>query len=510
MRRNAMPVELDTTPLWLEASLPPFGRLDRNLDVDVLIVGGGITGLTAAYLLTLAGKRVALVERDQLARVDSGHTTAHLTMVTDSPMSDLVDRFGRDHATAVWDAGLAAIVQIDQARRRERIDCDFAWVPGYLHGGSGRDAPRGDDFFRREAALAEELGFDASFVDDVPIAGGPGVQFAGQARFHPVKYFAGLATAIVRHGGQIFERSAAEEFSADRRVRVNGHTVRYGDVVLATHTPLQGNDGTVSALLFQTKIALYTSYVVAAEVAKGRAPDVLLWDTDDPYRYYRIEPHAGRDLVIYGGEDHKTGQADDPAARFRPLERAVSALFPGAAIARRWSGQVVETPDGLPYIGRSADHQFVATGYSGNGMTFGTLGGMMAADFVLGLRNPWRDLFSPDRTVIRGMWDYIKENVDYPYYLVRDRFAGAESRTLRGIPRGEGRVVELNGRKVAAFRSEEGELCACSAVCTHLSCIVDWNDAEKTWDCPCHGSRFSPDGAVISGPAEAPLEAMKR
>jgi Rieske Fe-S protein len=209
--------------------------------------------------------------------------------------------------------------------------------------------------------------------------------------------------------------------------------------------------------------------------------------------------------VIFGGEDHKTGQATDTPACYAALEASLTRLVPDIEVTHRWSGQVIETNDGLPYIGETSAHQFAATGFSGNGMTFGTLAGMMARDAALGRSNPWRDLFDIDRKTLRGgTWDYLKENKDYLYYLVRDRFAASE-KSLRAVPRGEGRLVELNGEQVAAYRDPKGVVTLRSAVCTHMGCHVAWNGAERTWDCPCHGSRFKPDGDVLAGPAESPL-----
>jgi len=508
-----MTVHTGTQPFWIEsAHLPSYPKLTRDESVDVVIVGGGITGLTAAYLLTLDGKSVAVLERERCAQIDTGHTSAHLTMVTDDRLTDLVAHFGRDHAQAVCDAGLAAIAQIDTIVRELQIECDFAWVPGYVHAPIGTDA-RGSSSkaFQDEALLASELGFDAEFVDDVPFVGGPGVRFADQARFHPRKYLAAVARAITDRGGMIFERSSADEFG-DRPVSVtsNGHTITCGSIVLATHTPLVGIAGIVGATLFQTKLALYTSYVVAARVDKGRVPDALFWDTGDPYHYLRLEPQRTHDLVIFGGEDHKTGQASDTTACYERLERTLSSIVGDVDVTHRWSGQVVETPDGLPYIGETATNQFAGTGYSGNGMTFGTLTAMMAADRIAGRANPWSELFDPSRKKVRGgAWDYIKENTDYPYYLIRDRFAGAEGKTTRAVPRGAGKVIELKGQNVAVYRDDRGRVTKRSAVCTHMGCLVQWNDAERTWDCPCHGSRFEPDGSVIAGPAESPLKKME-
>jgi glycine/D-amino acid oxidase-like deaminating enzyme/nitrite reductase/ring-hydroxylating ferredoxin subunit len=503
-----MKLHTDTLPYWIDsASLPMFPKLDRDDAVDVVIVGGGITGLTAAYLLSLEGRRVALLERERCGQIDTGHTTAHLSMVTDQGLTDLVKRFGRDHAQAAWDAGLAAIAQIDASIGELDIDCDFAWVPGYVHAPIAQAAGESATAFQEEASLAAELGFDAAFVENVPFVGGPGVQFNDQARFHPRKYLAGLARGIADRGGMIFEHSAADQFS-DRplSVKANGHTLTCGSIVLATHTPLVGNAGMIGATLFQTKLALYTSYVIGARVEKGRVPDALFWDTAHPYHYLRVEPHRDYDMVIFGGEDHKTGQAPDTNDCFDRLERTLVSMMGDVDITHRWSGQVIETPDGLPYIGETAERQFAGTGYSGNGMTFGTLAGMMAADRIAGRSNPWSELFDPGRKkVLGGLWDYIRENKDYPYYLVRDRFAGTEGKSLRTVKRGSGKVLDLNGSAVAVYRNARGETKQRSAVCTHMGCLVGWNEAERTWDCPCHGSRFKPDGAVIAGPAESPL-----
>jgi glycine/D-amino acid oxidase-like deaminating enzyme/nitrite reductase/ring-hydroxylating ferredoxin subunit len=502
----------EPTSYWTStATFPRHPPLDQDGHADVVIVGGGITGLTAAYLLAGAGKQVVVLERGRCALGDTGCTSAHLTMITDTRLPELVSGFGESHAQAVWDAGLAAISQIDEIVRANALDADFAWVDGYLHAAAGDDRAVEAESLQNDESLARELGFDVEFVAETPLVGGPGLLVANQARIHPRKYLAGVARAIAAAGGRIHEHSAASEFTeSPRAVKANGCTVTCDDLVIATHNPLAGLASTTGTDLFQTKLALYTSYVVAGRVRKGVVPDALWWDTADPYHYLRVDPHREFDLVIFGGEDHKTGQESDTDACYRRLQQKLAAIVPGVEFAERWSGQVIETPDGLPYIGPTAEHQYAATGFAGNGLTLGTLSGMMMADAILNRSNPWAELFDTSRKVLRrGLWEYIKENADYPYYKIRDRFAGAETRSLRRVRRGEGRIVERNGEKVAAYRDLNGAVTLRSASCTHMGCIVGWNHAERTWDCPCHGSRFKPKGQVISGPAQSPLDEVR-
>jgi glycine/D-amino acid oxidase-like deaminating enzyme/nitrite reductase/ring-hydroxylating ferredoxin subunit len=503
---NKVSAEIDTTPFWSAVKTPKLERLDHNQHVDAVVVGGGITGLTAGYLLATSGKSVIVLERNRIGDIDTGHTTAHVTYVTDTTLTELVSRHGRQHAQAVWDAELAAMVQIESIVRAAAIDCGFDWVDGYLH--QTRDATTGHVVdLGQEATLAGELGFDAEFVQAVPFFGVPGVRFGSQARVHPRRYLAGLVGGIQKAGGEVYERSEASDFCPNPlSVTVDGHILTCDDIIVATHDPIVGVSSMTNATLLQTKLALYSSYVVAGRVPCGRIPDALFWDTSDPYHYLRINPGETHDVVIYGGEDHKTGQVSDTSACYERLTEGLQALVPGIEITHRWSGQVIETPDGLPYIGPTADHQYAATGFSGNGMTFGTLAAIMMSDAILGRRNPWVDLFAIDRAALRhGLWDYLKENADYPYYQLRDRFAGVEGRSLRAVRRGQGKIIDWNGKTVAAYRDEHGATTIRSATCTHMGCLVAWNGAERTWDCPCHGSRFKPNGDVISGPAETPL-----
>lgn len=450
---------------------------------------------------------VALVERGRIGHVDTGHTTAHLTAVTDTRLSELVDQFGRDHARAVWDAGAAAIDQIEANVEREKVDCEFTRVPGYLHAPIEGDGKIDTAKFQVDARLADEFGFDAAYLSEVPFMGRPGVRFSNQAKFHPIKYLGALAQTIGGDNSYLFEESEAKEFdSKKRRARVNGHWINYGLLVLTTHNPLMGESGLVSSTLFQTKLALYTSYVVGARLPSGTIPAASFWDTADPYFYLRVDRGRDFDYAIFGGEDHKTGQVTDTEERYQTLETTLRKIAPSAQVDHRWSGQVIETNDGLPFIGESEPGQFIATGFAGNGMTFGTLAAMMASDWAGERKNPWMELFAPSRRKLKGgVWDYIKENADYPYYLLKTRLAGVEGQSLDAVKAGEGKILKLNGKKMAVYRDGTGKITKRSAICTHMGCVVRWNAAETTWDCPCHGSRFQTDGSVVAGPAEAPL-----
>ena len=502
---------MDTTPFWAtNVEAPRFPRLTADLAVDVLVIGGGITGMTAAYLLARAGRRVALIERERIGSGQTGHTTAHVTCVTDTRLGELVRKFGRNHAQATWDAGLFAMKQIAEHVQEDGIDCELRHIPGYLVSAPEADPEKERDQLREEAALASELGFDALYVDSAPVLHRPAIRFANQLKFHPLKYLTGLAQRVSNSGGQIFEETAAGDFSdSTRSVRANGCTISFEQVFLATHVPLQGETGTAAATLLQTKLAAYSTYAIGARLPSGALPEALFWDTADPYRYLRVDHREGHDYAVLGCKDHKTGQETDSVERFAELEKVMRAICAESVVNHRWSGQVIEPTDGLPYIGETAEGQFVATGFAGNGMTFGTVAAFMVRDAILGLSNPWRDLFSVDRKKLSALWDYLTENKDFPYYLVKQRLSSAEAASVDEVPREHGKIVRLDGKKVAVYRDAAGRVTKRSAICTHMGCIVAWNPAEKTWDCPCHGSRFHSTGEVLAGPAEEGLEAVE-
>jgi glycine/D-amino acid oxidase-like deaminating enzyme/nitrite reductase/ring-hydroxylating ferredoxin subunit len=484
---------------WQADVVPPsFPKPTGDVHVDVLVVGGGITGITTARLLKNAGCRVVVADLRRIGGGETAHTTAHVTYVTDSRLHELVRDVGEAAAAGFWNAGEVAMQTIRELA--EGSDCGLREVPGYLF--AAEEAHR--ESLVHDAGLAAKLGYDARFLDAVPLFGRPGVQFANQLEFHPLRYLHALARELPGDGCHVLEETDGTRLDAEKRqLPFDGGVVHYDILVTATHVPIQGHRGMLSATLFQTKLASYSTYAIEARIPPHA--EALYWDTADPYLYLRIDQLDEGTRAILGGEDHKTGQEEDTESRYERLEKTLRQIFPDAAPLRRWSGQVVETPDGLPYIGRTEERQYLATGFAGNGMTLGAFSATLIADLILDRRNPWADLFDPHRKKLAGAWSYVSENKDFPLHLVKDRLAPAR-KSPADLGPGEAAIVKIDGRRCAAHRNAEGRCTIVSATCPHMGCIVHWNAAEETWDCPCHGSRFTAEGDVIAGPAETGLE----
>ena len=500
--------------LWRAHEPPPFPSQPLPREIDVAIVGAGITGLTAALLLKRSGKTVAVFDRERVGAGESGNTSAHLTMITDERISTLAERFGEGGAARAWQAGAVALDLIESNAAERNIACGFRRVPGFLCAPFvGPDDPAAAKALREDAALAERLGFDVSFHERGPVTGRPALRASDQAIFHPLDYLTGLAQAV--DGSGCYVRDAAEvgEIIADPlAVIVDGENIACRDLVIATHVPKVGIQNLAGATLFQTKLYPYSSYILGARIDEDMLNPGLYNDVSNPYYFLRVHDTAAGRYAIFGGEDHKTGQHDDAESCYARLTEKLLEVLPTAKIERRWSGQVIETDDGLPFIGEVAPHQYVATGYAGNGLTFGTIAGAMMHDAVLGHENPWKELFDPHRkaTSLGAVKRLVAENLDYPRYYIFDRLRQRKDKSgVQNVPRGSGKVITLDGQRVAVHRRENGDVVKVSAVCTHMGCLVRWNDAEHTWDCPCHGSRFTPEGLVVGGPAEAPLEKIE-
>jgi glycine/D-amino acid oxidase-like deaminating enzyme/nitrite reductase/ring-hydroxylating ferredoxin subunit len=500
-----------STSVWMAtADTPREGRLAEDLHVDVCVVGAGIAGMTTAYLLAQEGKRVVVLDDGVIGGGETCRTTAHIVNALDDRYFELEDLFGAEGARLAAQSHTAVIEKVAEIVGRENIDCDFSRLDGYLFVPAGDDPKILDD----ELAAAHRCGLtDLEIVERPPglsFDTGRALRFPRQAQFHVLKYLDGLARALKRDGGRVFTQTHAAKIEGvdDENARVetsDGKVVTARAVVVATNTPI--ND------LFEihTKQAAYRTYVIGARVPKGSVPKILLWDTPDPYHYVRIQEGSGGksayDVLIVGGEDHKTGQEDNAEDRYSRLEAWTRERFPSVeGVEFRWSGQVMEPVDGLAFIGRNPLDKksvFIATGDSGNGMTHGTIAGVLLTDLIMGRENSWAELYDPARKTktLSTLKDFAKENLNVAAQYT-DLATPGDVDSADEIKRGDGSIIRRGLTKVAAYRDDEGTLYEHSAICTHLGCVVNWNSSEKTWDCPCHGSRFDcRDGHVVNGPA---------
>ncbi|MBL8792731.1 MAG: FAD-dependent oxidoreductase [Planctomycetia bacterium] len=505
-----------TTSCWMDLPLPWQGTpLTADARADVCIVGAGIAGLTTAYLLTEAGKSVIVLDAGDIAAGQTQRTTAHLSNAIDDRFQEIERIHGAESAALAAQSHMAAIDLIETIVHQEAIDCAFERVDGYLFPGQGHDRK----FLEQELAACRRAGLNDVELTERPLgalSGLPCLRFPRQGQFHPLRYLLGLCQAIRQRGGQIHTHSPVEEVTGGEQASVRtrgGPVVRCSAIVVATNSPI--ND----LVAIHTKQAAYRTYAIAAQVPRGSVPHALWWDTEDPYHYIRVQQFASPltgngtteayDLLIIGGEDHKTGQDSQYADHFAALENWGRERFPPMGqIAYSWSGQVMETIDGLAFIGRNPldnDNVFVATGDSGMGLTHGTIAGFLLGELIQGRDHPWAKLYDPARKPLSALRDFARENANVAWQYT-DWLSGGDVKSVDAIPPGAGAVVRRGLRKLAVCRDDTGALHECSAVCPHLGCIVHWNGVEKTWDCPCHGSRFAADGKVIEGPAISDLE----
>ena len=499
-----------STSVWMPtASVPDFPPLSGNVETSVCIIGAGIAGVTCAYLLSKEGKDVVLIDAMGIGAGETGRTTAHF-FPPDEWYADIEHSFGPDNARLVADSFAKAVDLVESIVAEEGIDCEFERLDGYLYALPGNGFKELDQEYeaaRRAGVEVESL----PRVPDLSFDTGPCVRYANQAQFHPLKYLSGLAQSFVRNGGKIYcgTRAIAIDSGKDAQVvTTDKGKIRAKSVVAATNTPF--NDRVV----MHTKQAGYRTYVIGMRVPKGAVPRILLWDTGDPYYYVRLETagsDAEHEVLVVGGADHKVGQDTHPEHRYDEIERWVRERFPMVqSVLYKWSGEVMEPADGPAYLGRNPmdnKHVYIITGDSGNGMTHCTIGAMLVSDLIMGRDNPWASFYDPARKPIHGISDFVTEQAN-TLAQYSDWVQGGEKESPREIAAGEGAIVRKGARMLAIYRDEDGELHALSAKCTHLGCVVHWNSAEKSWDCPCHGSRFGINGEVLHGPAASALEAI--
>ena len=478
--------------LWV-ASTPEgdFPVLDGDRRADVVVVGAGITGLTTARLLVEQGASVIVVDAGPVCAGATGYTTAKITSLHGLQYRKLVDSFGEERARGYGAANEAAIERIAQLVSADGIDCDFE---RRAHVAYTVDPAMVEDL-AQEVEVARQLGLPASAMGptELPFEVAGAIRFADQAQFHPRTYCLALAGAIVAGGGAVFAHTRARRLD-DGVVTTDRGELRGDAVVVATHLPFKELGG------YFARAEPHRSYAMAVEV-EGPRPEDMYISVDSPTRSLRT---AGDHLIV-GGEGHKVGDRHDTREHYAALEGWARTYFPVRAVVNRWSAQDWSRADGVPYIGRMFGHgdgTFVATAFQKWGMTHGTIAGMIISDLIAGRDNPWAEVFDSTRIAprqsIRGV---VSENIEVAKHFVGDRLGTADADAVDALQPGEGVVARIDGKPVAAFRDDDGTTHRVSAVCTHLGCLVNFNPAERSWDCPCHGSRFGVDGCVLEGPA---------
>lgn len=495
--------------MWMRsAPVLDFPTLQGDVEAQVCVIGAGIAGMTSAYLLSEAGYEVVLLEAFGIGAGETGRTTAHF-FPPDEWYSGIEQAFGADKARLIAESFSAATDLVESIVQKEKIDCEFERLDGYLYAGSGSGFKELD----KEYDAAKRAGVEVELLGRVPGLGfdtGPCVRYRNQAQFHPLKYLDGLTRAFIAKGGRIYCHTRALRIEGDQKLKVVGTAhgaVRAESVVVATNTPFNNR------VVMHTKQAAYQTYVVGMRIPKGSVPRILLWDTGDPYYYVRLEtpePDKGYEMLVVGGADHKVGQDVHPENHYLQVTRWIEEHFPMAySVEYRWSGVVMEPADGVAYLGRNPSDDnniYIITGDSGNGMAHCTIGAMIVRDLIRGTNNAWASLYDPARKAIHGhgVENFVSEQAN-TLVQYRDWLTEGELDSASEIPAGQGAIIRDGTRKLAVSRDEQGELHVLSAKCTHLGCVVRWNSFERSWDCPCHGSRFDMRGQVLHGPA---LEAL--
>ncbi|WP_411273630.1 FAD-dependent oxidoreductase [Daejeonella sp.] len=469
---------------------------------DCIVIGAGITGITTGLTLRNAGKKVIIVDAHNSGFGTTGGTSAHINTFADTTYKEAESAFGEDGAKLFAGAINSGFKIIQKNIESYNVQCDFETKPGYVYAEDEDQVKQLEDLYEGTANVNVPI----SYVDKipVPIPFKKAVLLPGQAQFHPLKYIQSLLKEYITAGGIIVEGTKIEDIKTVGGIHsaVSGKKIyRSENIIYATHIPPGIN-------IFSFRCAPYRSYVLAVKLKSGAYPNALVYDMQDPYHYFRTHEIEGEELLLIGGNDHKTGH-DDPEKAFDNLEKYVRKHFNISSVKYRWSSQYYIPVDGLPYVGQIpfyAPGIYCATGYNGNGMMLSSVSAEILADTILGNQHPYAELFSPSRIKpVDGFTEFVKENADVVYHFIADRLSVHETDSLKRLKPGTGKVIKLDGRKVAAYRDEQGKIHALNPVCTHAACIVNWNAEEKSWDCPCHGARYDIEGRVLNGPAERDL-----
>ncbi len=480
----------------------PQNKFDTSKRYDALIIGGGITGLTTALIMQEKGFNCILAEAHNIAFGTSGGTTAHLNTLMDTPYYTIEQNFSKEAARQVAIGAREAIDLVEGLAAKYNIACDFSYKTAFLFSQSEQETEELQKIM--DANNAVSVLTNVSNAIPVPIPYEKAISIEFQAQIHPTKYLLGLARAFEQLGGTIVQHcmvdGVAEEGEEVIADTATGQ-IKAGVAIYATHIPPGVN-------IFSFRCAPYRSYAIAVTLNDNNYPDALVYDMQDPYHYYRMHIINGTKYLIAGGFDHKTGHNYKTEHIFTELEAYVRKYFDVASVEHKWSSQYYEPVDGLPYIGLMPGNEriYTATGFGGNGMIYGSLAAKTLCSIIHGEPTPYEDLFDPGRIkIVAGFSNFLKENLDVIGQFVSKRFSYEEMSHLVELAPGTAIVTNVNNHKIAIYKDEQSHIYALDATCPHAKCIVGWNSAEKTWDCPCHGARFAPNGDLLNGPAQKGL-----
>ncbi|SNB45166.1 FAD-dependent oxidoreductase [Geobacter sp. DSM 9736] len=491
-----------TSSLWAAtAPLISFPSLSGETEADVVIVGGGITGITAAMELSESGKSVVVLEALTVGSGTTGYSTGNIYANLDSYLYPIREKWGPERAKDVAHSRRYALERIETNTARFQIDCGYRHCPLYLVALDRSQIPEMQKEY--EALREAEFEVSAVTVPPIPLPALHGLRVDNQAQFHPLAYVRGLARGITSQRCRIFENSKAVDIDERKlAVATKAGRVKAGKIILATHTPKGFN-------LIQTELGPYREYGLAATLKAERYPDGIFWSMDKPGHSIRSYMHNGKHYLVVIGEKHKTGQHDPEVDYLGRVEEFTRTYFDVNAIEYRWSAQHYRPADHLPYIGRTASSKdiYIASGFETDGLIYGALAASIIADEICGKTNRWEELYKATRVApLKGRASLVEENANVAKQYVKDFLVKAQVVDLKDIAPGQGGIVRMEGKQVAVYRDKDGNTTALSPFCTHLGCIVHWNGIEKSWDCPCHGSRFRWDGEVIEGPAISELQ----
>jgi glycine/D-amino acid oxidase-like deaminating enzyme/nitrite reductase/ring-hydroxylating ferredoxin subunit len=498
-----------TKSIW-QHNMPAYSsknNMSFAATYDVLIVGGGMTGIVTALLLQLSGKKTIVAEAKSIGFGTTGGTSAHLNTMLDSPYNEIEKNFGDKAAQSVCLSVKQAISLIDQNVEHYNIDCGYSKKNGYLF---SQDEKQSEELAKIIEA-SKRAGCDVEWTNSIPIPVEfeKAVVFGGQAQFHPAKYLYAIAKAFEDAGGILLQECRIKEFEEKNdvlEIKSSRGLIKAAALIYATHIPPGVN-------LLHFRCAPYRSYVMGVTLKDNKYPDALAYDMYDPYHYYRSQEIDGKRFLIVGGEDHKTAKEENTNACFTKLENHLRKYFDVDTIAFKWSSQYYQPVDGLPYIGHlpgNPENIYVATGYNGNGMIFAHVAARVLHDIIVTGKSNYQELYDPNRVKpIAGFSEFVKDAADVVGTLVSSLFPASRIKELAEIAKGEARIVKYEGKTIALFKDEEGDIHAVDPACTHISCSVGWNAAERSWDCPCHGSRFNINGEVLTAPARKDLQKIE-